>query len=176
MRRNLLNLGGLGLVAGLFLWSFSTSRGAVDAITGKPAPAFVAKTLDGKTVSLDQLKGKVVLLDFWAVWCPPCVAGLPHLADLAADEKKADQGLVIIAVNAGDSVGAVKKFIKPEYKFSTVIDTDESIFNAYKAVGLPSRVVVGRDGMVKFAVEGFGLGEDTDQKVLDAVDKELATK
>jgi peroxiredoxin len=77
---------------------------------GKPAPAFAAKDIKGETVRLDALKGKYVLLDFWATWCAPCVAEMPRLQ--AAYAKYKGQGLEIVSVSLDESKAAVADFVK----------------------------------------------------------------
>lgn len=64
---------------------------------GKPSPPLKFKAIDGREVDLEQLKGKVVLLDFWATWCPPCIEELPHMRD--AHERYHKDGLVVIGVS-----------------------------------------------------------------------------
>lgn len=147
----------------------------VESLVGKPAPEIALKTYDGKTVMLSSLKGKVVLLDFWASWCPPCIAALPRLDKLAADKALADKGLVVWAVNMGDDAADIKPFVdKFGLKLPIPMDSENKVLYAYQVQGLPSRAVIGRDGVIKFAVEAFRLGEDTEQKVTEAIDKELA--
>src|SRR6266567_6324367 len=98
-----------GLVLGL-LFAPSTSRAADDtnALVGKQAPDFALKTLDDKDVKLSDLKGNVVVLDFWATWCPPCRKSLPHLNKVANDKELADKGLKVFAVNCRETKDKVK--------------------------------------------------------------------
>ncbi len=79
-------------------------------MVGKPAPEIVGTDVDGKTVKLSDLKGKVVLIDFWATWCPPCIAAFPELK--ALDTKYGDKGFEVFAVNldaAHQQIGAIEK-------------------------------------------------------------------
>ena len=85
---------------------------------GKPAPAIVATDVDGKPVSLAELKGRVVLVDFWATWCPPCVASIPALSELA--RKYHDRGFVILGVNVDamhEDVQEMKKALPAVRRF-----------------------------------------------------------
>src|SRR5262245_53219774 len=69
------------------------------SLVGAKAPDIAIKSVDGADLKLADLKGKVVLLDFWATWCPPCRVSLPHLQTLSADKKLAKDGLVVWAAN-----------------------------------------------------------------------------
>jgi thiol-disulfide isomerase/thioredoxin len=73
------------------------------------APPFAVTTIDGQRISLDDLKGKVVLLDFWATWCPPCRRALPHVRDIA--KKFQDQPLVVLSVSLDTDEQKWKDFI-----------------------------------------------------------------
>lgn len=169
-----ITLAALGVV---ILTAVSRSRANVESMVGKPAPDITLKTYDGKDVRLSALKGKVVLIDFWASWCPPCVAALPRLSALANDKDLAAKGLVVWAVNAGDPPALIKKYLeRPGISLIVPMDADQKAFDAYHIEGLPSRAIIGVDGTVKFAVEAFSLGEDTDQKIIDAIQRELAAK
>src|SRR3954451_4215409 len=102
-------------ISGLFIWA-TLARGGADpakiaphpappatpdttTLMGKPAPEFSLATLDKHEVKLADAKGKVVMLDFWATWCPPCRASLPHVQKLATDEALHKKGLVVWVVN-----------------------------------------------------------------------------
>lgn len=130
------------------------------SIEGKPAPAFSLTGLDGKTVSNDSLKGSVYVLDFWATWCGPCVASLPHLDAIYQDLK--GQGVKFFAVNVAEDKDTVQKFVgDTKLGIPVLLDSDGKVTDKYDSDGsIPLTVVVGKDGVVLKA--GF-LGGDENQ-------------
>ncbi len=122
-------------------------------VSGEPAPAFSGQTLNGKPVSLRGLEGQVVLLDFWATWCPPCVASLPHLETL--HERYRAQGLVVLGINQEpDDVEGVQSFLRQhDVTFPSVRD-DQGIAWAYGVYSFPTSVLVGRDQTVVATYRG----------------------
>jgi thiol-disulfide isomerase/thioredoxin len=125
-------------------------------LKGRPAPVLSLKTLDGKAVSSAALRGHVVVVDFWATWCIPCRESLPHLQELAADKKLAGEGLLVLAVNAGEDAPSVKSFLeKNGYTFTVPLDQDGQMMRAFHADALPTTVVIGRNGIVRQVIEGF---------------------
>jgi thiol-disulfide isomerase/thioredoxin len=144
-----------------------------ESLKGKPAPAIALKTADGKDVSLAAQKGKVVVVDMWATWCPPCKKSLPHLQKLATDKALADKGLVVWGVNAEETKAQVDTFMKDnKYTFAVPMDEKGVAMKAYFVTGIPTTIIVGRDGTVKDAFVGYGDGSD--KKIDDAVTKALA--
>jgi thiol-disulfide isomerase/thioredoxin len=130
-------------------------RGAGHPLKGQKAPNFSASMLDDSSFELAQhLDNKVVILDFWATWCGPCVRSLPIIADVAAGYK--DQGVEFFAVNLGDEPAAVREFLE-EHKLSVpvVLDRDGRIGNLYKAEAIPQTVIIGPDGVVQVVHVGF---------------------
>ena len=130
-------------------------------LVGSEAPAFTLKTPDGKTVRLSDLKGKPVVLDFWATWCGPCVGSLPHLDELYKDyAAKAPESVAIYAVNettTEQDADAVKPFAdKKGWSLPILLDADGSTAKAYRANAIPETVVVGKDGLVKDVFVGSG--------------------
>ena len=113
---------------------------------GKPAPDFKLKTLDGKEVSLSDYRGKVVLINFWATWCPPCREEMPLFKRVY--ERYKNKGFEILAVSTDTSVDPVKKFVK-EYKldFPVLLDTD-NISSLYGIQGLPTSFLIDREGKI----------------------------
>jgi thiol-disulfide isomerase/thioredoxin len=145
------------------------------SLKGRPAPEISLQTIDGKSVKLSDQKGKVVLVDMWATWCPPCRKSLPHVQELSANKDLAGRGLVVWAVNSQEGRPIVEKFLKEgNYTFTVPMDTDGRIGETYLVQGIPTTVIVGRDGAVKEVFIGFG--PDSAKEVDAAVEKALAGK
>ena len=123
---------------------------------GDPFPILTQFQLDGPLPS--PLKGKVVLVDFWASWCPPCKASFPVMADL--HKRYASRGLVIIAVSVDENKSAVERFLKKNpTPFSVVRDSTQKLAATVDAQTLPASFLLDADGRVRFLHNGFK--EDT---------------
>ncbi|HOC31962.1 MAG TPA: TlpA disulfide reductase family protein, partial [Armatimonadota bacterium] len=122
---------------------------------GKSAPDFELPTLDGSpAVKLSNLKGKTVMLDFWATWCPPCRAALPDVN--SARKAFADKGFVLLTINNEPKADDVKAWMKKEgYTFTVLRDMERKASSAYKVTGIPTNVLIGPDGNVLEYVVGF---------------------
>ena len=167
----------LGAVA-LFMPQVHAAAGNdTNTLQGKPAPDFSLKTLEDKDVKLSDLKGKVVLVDMWASWCPPCRASLPHIQALSVDKARADKGLVVLALNATKSGSETKEkaaqYVKDnKYTFTVPLDAEGATLKAYLVRGIPTTVVVGKDGNIAKVFIGFG-GEATAKAIDEAIDAAL---
>jgi thiol-disulfide isomerase/thioredoxin len=116
---------------------------------GKPAPDFSLTTLDDRTITLSELKGNVVVLDFWATWCPSCQKSLPLLDKISQDKAQADRGLRVIAVDCGETKQAVGDYLaKNNLSLRVVRDEGGSLLNDYQIHTLPATMVIGRDGTI----------------------------
>jgi len=150
------------------------AEGDTKSLVGKPAPDFALKTLDQKEAKLSDQKGKVVLIDFWATWCPPCVKALPHINELAGKKELTDKGLVVMAVNAREKAPVVQKFLdSKQLKNMTIpMDADGKTLGAYQVQGIPTTVIVGRDGNIANVFVGSG----NDANIDAAIEKALAAE
>lgn len=126
-----------------------------DDLLGKPAPELDLDLLDGGKASLAAHRGKdVVLLDFWATWCPPCVRGLPVVSDVAAGFK--DKGVVFYAVNEQETPDAIRKFLeKKQLDIKVALDAEGAAGRDFGVRGIPQTVLIGRDGTVQSVHVGF---------------------
>ena len=147
---------------------------ASKALTGKPAPDFKLKGLDDKEVALKDLKGKVVVLDFWATWCGPCVGSLPHIDKIASEMK--EKGVNVFAVNQAEDKELVQGFMKSKgLTVPVLLDSDSKVGESYKANAIPETVVIGKDGIVRKVF--VGAGPDTETKLREAIEEAVkATK
>ncbi len=100
--------------------------------------------LDGSKVRLQELRGKVVLLNFWATWCPPCRREMPALDELY--RQSVDRGLVVLAVTDDDVVAVREYAAKNRYAFPIVMDPERRSFEKYRVAGYPSSIVIDREG------------------------------
>jgi peroxiredoxin len=111
-------------------------------------PDFTLASLDGKTFTLSKLKGKVVLIDFWATWCPPCVDAVPHLESL--NRELAAKGLVVLGID-DEVAGRIEWFrSKNGVTYPTLLDPDRKVHNLFgvdsNGQGIPMSVVFDREG------------------------------
>ncbi|MHB8376396.1 MAG: TlpA family protein disulfide reductase [Dehalococcoidia bacterium] len=113
----------------------------------RPAPEFALQDLDGRAVRLSDFRGKVVLVNFWATWCPPCRKEFPELVR-AYDESGGT--LVVLGVDLQENPDAVRKFAA-EYgaKFPIVIDVKASVAEAYRVFGIPSSYFIDQQGVLR---------------------------
>jgi peroxiredoxin len=125
------------------------------ALTGERAPAFQLADANGAIVSLDNLIGKVILLNFWATWCLSCREELPKFERLY--QKYRDGGFVVIGISVDASADRVAAFLKKHLVgFPVVIDTQGSVAEAYRFSGLPAGFLIGRDGVIVRTFRGSG--------------------
>ncbi|HLK69732.1 MAG TPA: redoxin family protein [Bryobacteraceae bacterium] len=123
-------------------------------MVGKDAPAFDIKGVDGKSYSLAALKGKPVLLDFWATWCGPCRKSSPIVEKLYREYK--ERGLTIIGVDVGEERSVVEAFLKKNpMAYPSALSGDSGIQEAYKVKAYPTFVLIGSDGKVAAEEIGF---------------------
>ena len=113
-----------------------------------PAPDFTLPDLGGDPVQLSSLRGKTVLLDFWATWCPPCVYQVPELNELWAAHAGADD-LVILGISVDiDGVEVVEPWVREYGVEYTIVMGDEALAREFGALGFPSLVAISPDGFI----------------------------
>ena len=136
--------------------------------SGTAAPAFALRSIDGKPVTLDGLRGEVVLLDFWATFCAPCVAALPELQ--ALHSRYAGRGFSVVGITVEDRDALVKKATGAAGVTYPILTGTPAVWNAYKVNALPAMILVGRDGRI---VRRYG-GEADKAAMIAAIESALA--
>jgi thiol-disulfide isomerase/thioredoxin len=127
-------------------------------LAGKPAPELRVTDMQGKPISLADLKGKTVLLDFWTTWCPPCQADAPTIDKL--NEKFGDKDLKVIGISMDEDRETVEEYLKKHaHNFPVVLSSDNLMPRAYQIHVFPTYLVIGPDGTLVTAEQGDrGLG------------------
>jgi thiol-disulfide isomerase/thioredoxin len=121
-------------------------------LAGAPAQSFDVPRTDGRTDSLARHRGRVVLMNLWATWCPPCEAELPALERFAREHAR---DVVVLGVDEGESAAKASAFARAHgVTYPVLLDEAQQYGRAYEGVGLPTSVVVGRDGRVVKGVDG----------------------
>jgi peroxiredoxin len=124
---------------------------------GNLAPNFELKTLDGETIKLSDYKGKKVILNFWASWCPPCKAEMPHMQDFYEEQESGKGDVEILAVNLRNlekNGKVVRKFVE-DYKltFPILLDT-EDVGTQYQAFTIPTSYALDTKGVIQYKIVG----------------------
>jgi thiol-disulfide isomerase/thioredoxin len=143
-----------GLIAAAVLLAMAVAASAIKT-PAEPAPNFHAKSMDGEKFSNDSVKGKVVLLQFWATWCKYCRGEQPVVDDLTREF--ADRGLVVLAVNFMESKKTVKKYLSEMPRACKVVLTEDTNLAAlYPTRSFPFYVLIDQDGNIAGTQKGAG--------------------
>jgi peroxiredoxin len=124
---------------------------------GNRAPNFQLKTLGGQEVSLEDYRGNVVLLNFWATWCAPCIEEVPAL-EAAYRARQAD-GFVVLGVNFQESPQDIKPFVQAlDVSYPILLDTNGQVMKTFRAAGLPVSLLIDREGVIQVRHTGLLTG------------------
>jgi cytochrome c biogenesis protein CcmG, thiol:disulfide interchange protein DsbE len=175
-------LGAAG-AAGLWVWLAPSSTGPAsptplpgDAVfVGKPAPDFTLPILTAgpaastASLALHSLRGKPVVLNFWASWCAPCRAEMPLLVRLS--HAYSSRGVVFVGVNAEDEAADARRFMAQYHiDFPVVHSADQRVVTAYGLLGLPTTVIVGPDGVIQDKEVGGFIGPEGERALVKTLD------
>ena len=168
----------IGLLVLLMLMPCAQAAKAfVPSLPGNEAPDFEAPMLDGEIFRLSDHRGKVILLNIWATWCPACVAGMPNLEQLSQDYS---EELVVIGVNCGEDAQTVREFVKEKgYTYCFVTDEEYLISGMlYPTSTLPCTVVIDADGVITRVNRGSSkdMYEVFEGYVLEAIENTKITE
>ncbi len=150
------------LAAALVLLATAVTAGTDQA----PAPDFSLKSDSGENLRLSELRGEVVLINFWASWCGPCRQEMPVLSELH-DKYKA-MGFTVLGVNVEENSDEARKLLKDmPVSFPVLFDNDSSVSKQYDVAAMPSTVLVDRNGNMRYLHKGYkpGLEETYVQQV-----------
>jgi len=143
---------------------FTLSIGVYGQETTK-APTLILKTLQGRKLTLSAYRGKVVLLNFWATWCPPCRAEMPDLIKMQREYRS--KGLQVIGVTyPPEEIGEVRRFIqKLGVNYPIALGAKETKTLFAQSETLPLTIVIDREGNIRERIEGILLPEEFEQKI-----------
>ena len=134
---------------------------AATTVANAIAPDFTLRAADGRNVRLDELRGQVVLVNFWATWCGPCREEMPRLDTLYQKYRKS--GFVLLGVNVDDDPKtALATMAKLNVSFPVLLDTDKKVSKLYDLNTMPSTIVIDRDGKMRFLHRGYRAGTESD--------------
>ncbi|HEY5734708.1 MAG TPA: TlpA disulfide reductase family protein, partial [Gammaproteobacteria bacterium] len=127
-----------------------------------PGP-FSLKGMDGRSYTLEDFHGRVILLNFWATWCPPCVHEMPSMQ--ALQDQFPDNDFHVVAINMAEEPAVIEEFLqKMDVDFTILLDSDGQVLRDWKVFAFPTSYILGRDGEIVYA--GFGAIEWTEEAVV----------
>ncbi len=127
---------------------------------GFPAPEFTLNTLSEDSISLQDFRGKVVIVNFWASWCPPCKAEMPAFEALQQAYRSSD--VIVLAINTTyqDDLAAAAKFVEDYHlSFPILLDNDGKLTNTYQVLAMPSTFFIDRKGVIRQVIIGGPISE-----------------
>lgn len=152
------------------LWIWMTrvpAQGAADAAASRttevPQPGFAApdfelSSLEGDVIRLSDFRGRPVILNFWATWCPPCRAEMPAIQNVATRHR--DAGLIVLLINEGEDAATIRGFLTDiGVDLSVALDSDGAVGSEYRVRGLPTTVFVRADGTIEDVAVGGPMTE-----------------
>lgn len=145
----------IALLGAVALFAAQPSPWEIEGLIGKKAPDFALKDINNKPFNLSSLRGKVVILNFWATWCPPCRAEMPSLNNLYREFR--NKGLEVVAISTDRYSSIIKDYIsKNPIDFTVLIDTDNKVSRQFKVFSIPTTFLIDRNGII---IERY-LGEE----------------
>lgn len=144
-------------VRGLFCAVLLAAAGSATATALQPsaiAPDFTLRSMDGPNLRLQEQRGRVVMVNFWASWCGPCRQEMPHLNKLY--DKYRGSGFVLLGVNIDDNARtATELAAKLGLRFPVLLDTDKTVSRLYEMGAMPATVMIDREGRVRYLHRGY---------------------
>ncbi len=121
-----------------------------------PAADFTLEQLDGGPVSLQDYRGRIVVMEFWATWCGPCRMSTPSLE--VVYKRFRERGVAVLLVNAGEEPATVRKWAERRFTAPILIDQNGRVGRLYKVQGIPSLFILDQAGQIVYAESGYGGG------------------
>jgi cytochrome c biogenesis protein CcmG/thiol:disulfide interchange protein DsbE len=136
---------------------------------GGTAPDFTLRSLDGKVASLADFRGRPVVLNFWATWCGPCRQEIPFLQEVSEDSEWKERGLMVLAVNLGESSAAVRAFVDSNrLTFTVLLDSTHEVGAQYNARYIPTTYFIDKDGIIRnIKIGAFTTKSDLDRSIIN---------
>jgi len=150
----------------LLLATLAAALPAAAVAPSGAAPDFTLRSMDGPNLRLQQQRGRVVLVNFWATWCGPCREEMPQLNKLY--DKYRSSGFVLLGVNVDDDANkGMEVAHKLGVKFPVLLDTDKKVSKLYDLATMPSTVLIDREGRIRYVHRGYMAGYE------DSYDKQI---
>ena len=148
------------------------SSAAEGVLPGNLAPDFQLMDLNGQNVVLSELRGSPVLLNFWATWCGPCKVEMPLIQEIHEDSDWSEQGLVMLAVDGGETASKVQDFMNANgLSFTALLDNNNSVFKNYNIRAIPTTFFIDKKGIIKVVKMGtFRSREQIEDSLKQLVD------
>jgi cytochrome c biogenesis protein CcmG/thiol:disulfide interchange protein DsbE len=141
------------LTAGLLITGCTANSESSIATVGEAAPNFELQNLDGQSISLSGLRGKPVLINFWASWCGPCVSEMPYIQEI--NKEWSDKGLIVLAINLGDNASQAEQFLQDHnLSLPVLLDTNKVVAPKYGIRAIPTTFFIDKEGIVRVKIIG----------------------